>query len=66
LKAIEETYGTDVLTLTVICAYLDRLFSEEKVKHYLDRHHPGPLETLMTIITDMRPSPIQERVIKTQ
>ena len=31
LKAIEETYGTDVLTLTVTCAYLDRLFSEEKI-----------------------------------
>ena len=46
LKAIEETYGTDVLTLTVACAYLDRLFSEEKIEHYLERHHPGSLETL--------------------
>jgi hypothetical protein len=26
LKAIEETYGTDILTLTVACAFLDRLF----------------------------------------
>src|SRR5580698_9770221 len=56
LKAIEETYGTDVLTLTVTCAYLDRLFSEEKITHYLERHHPGPLETLKTIISGMRSS----------
>jgi RepB plasmid partitioning protein/ParB-like nuclease domain len=62
LKAIEETYGTDVLTLTVTCAYLDRLFSEAKIKNYLDRHHPGPLETLMTIISDMGRSGIQAKM----
>ena len=61
LKAIEETYGTDVLTLTVTCAYLDRLFSEEKIARYLERHHPGPLETLKTIISDFRPpSPMEK------
>jgi hypothetical protein len=56
LKAIEETYGTDVLTLTVACAYLDRLFAGEKVTRYLERNHPGPLETLKTIISVMRPT----------
>jgi hypothetical protein len=57
LKAIEETYGTDVLTLTVACAYIERLFSEDKINLYLERHHPGPLETLKTIISVMRPAP---------
>jgi hypothetical protein len=56
LKAIEETYGTDILTLTVACAYLERLFEDERIARYLDRYHPGPLETLRTIISDMRPS----------
>ncbi len=56
LKAIEETYGTDVLTLTVVCAYLDRLFGGEKIPRYLERNHPGPLETLKTIMSAMRPS----------
>ena len=56
LKAIEETYGTDVLTLTVACAYLDRLFNDEKLRLYLERHHSGPLETLKTIISVMRPA----------
>jgi hypothetical protein len=56
LKAIEETYGADVLTLTVASAYLDRLFSEEKIEQYLERHHPGNLETLKTIVSVMRPT----------
>ncbi|MEI9978417.1 MAG: plasmid partitioning protein RepB C-terminal domain-containing protein [Edaphobacter sp.] len=55
LKAIEETYGTDILTLTVTCAYLERLFSEARITRYLDRHHPGPMETLKKIISDMLP-----------
>jgi hypothetical protein len=46
----------------VTCAYLDRLFSEAKIKNYLDRHHPGPLETLMTIIADMSRSGTQARM----
>jgi hypothetical protein len=54
LKAIEETYGADVLTLTVACAYLERLFKHEKIVRYLDKNHPGPLETLRTIISDIR------------
>ena len=31
LRAIEETYGADILTLTVTCAYLKRLFSVSRV-----------------------------------
>ena len=64
LKAIEETYGTDVLTLTVACSYLDRLFGEDKISRYLERLHPGPFETLKTIISDMRPSQNKERTAK--
>jgi hypothetical protein len=56
LKAIEETYGADVLTLTVACAYLDRLFEHEKILRYLDKNHPGPFETLRAIVSDIRPS----------
>jgi hypothetical protein len=55
LRAIEETYGADILTLTVTCAYLKRLFSEASITRYLDQHHPGTMETLKTIVSDMRP-----------
>ena len=66
LKAIEETYGTDVLTLTVTCSYLDRLFGEDKISRYLERHHPGPLETLKTIISDLRPPSSLEKIAAAQ
>lgn len=56
LRGIEETYGADILTITVSCAYLDRLFSEAKIIRYLEQYHPGPTETLRTIISEMRPS----------
>jgi RepB plasmid partitioning protein/ParB-like nuclease domain len=54
LREVEETYGMDILTLTVSCAYFDRLLSETAIVRYLNQHHPGPMETLRTIITDMR------------
>jgi hypothetical protein len=56
LQAIEETYGADILTLTVICAYLKRLFTETSITRYLDQNHPGTTETLKTIVTDIRPA----------
>jgi len=61
LRAIEETYGTDVLTLTVACAYLNRLFSEARISRYLDQFHPGPTETLKTIISEMRSPKVAEQ-----
>jgi len=62
LRAIEETYGADILILTVACAYLERLFSDAKINRYLDQHHPGSTETLRTIISDMRPPKSVERI----
>jgi len=62
LRAIEETYGTDILTLTVACAYLERLLSDAKIGRYLDQHHPGTAQTLRTIISDMRPAKSAERI----
>ena len=56
LRAIEETYGTDVLTLTVSCAFLERLLSDPNIARYLDQHHPGPMQTLKAIVSDMRPA----------
>ncbi|SEB44540.1 ParB/RepB/Spo0J family partition protein [Terriglobus roseus] len=54
LRAVEETYGMDVLTLTVACAYFERLFAEPTIVRYLSQHHQGPMETLRSIVTDIR------------
>jgi len=56
LRAIEETYGMDILTLTVSCAYFERLLSQATIARYLNQHHTGSIETLKTIIGEVRPS----------
>jgi hypothetical protein len=52
LKSVEESYGMDVLTLTVACGYLDRLLKNSKIERYLARHHLEILQTLQNLISD--------------
>lgn len=52
LKTVEESYGTDVLTLTVACGYLDRLLKNAKIEHYLERNHTDILQTLKKMLAD--------------
>jgi prepilin-type processing-associated H-X9-DG protein len=52
LKTVEESYGTDVLTLTVACAYLDRLLKNARIERYLARNHADILQTLETLLSD--------------
>jgi len=52
LKAVEESYGTDVLTLTVACGYLDRLLKNAKIERYLARNHADILEAIQAILSD--------------
>jgi hypothetical protein len=52
LKAVEESYGTDVLTLTVACGYLDRLLKNPKIERYLARNHPDILQTVQALLSD--------------
>jgi hypothetical protein len=52
LKSVEESYGTDVLTLTVTCGYLDRLLKNPKIDRYLARNHVEILQTLQKLLTD--------------
>src|ERR1035437_8094790 len=46
LKSVEESYGTDVLTLTVACGYLDRLLKNPMIERYLARHRVDILQAL--------------------
>lgn len=54
LKAVEESYGTDVLTLTVSVGYLERLLGNPKIDKYLDRNHRDILQTLQKILSESR------------
>ena len=54
LKSVEESYGTDVLTLTVSIGYLERLLGNPKIERYLERYHLDILQTLQKIASDGR------------
>jgi hypothetical protein len=50
LKSVEESYGTDVLTLTVSYGYVDRLLKNAKIERYLTRHHTDILQAMKTML----------------
>jgi hypothetical protein len=52
LKSVEESYGTDVLTLTVSVGYLERLLGNPRIEKYLSRYHLDILQTLQKIMSD--------------
>jgi len=54
LKAIETSYGTDILTLTVSRAYVEQMLACQKVVRYLERNHGGLLGTLQSLATETR------------
>jgi hypothetical protein len=59
LKSVEESYGTDALTLTVSRGYIERLLSNPKIERYLERYHLDILQTLRKLLSDIKPIPSQ-------
>ena len=55
LKSVEESYGTDALTLTVSRGYLERLLSNPKIERYMERHHLDILQTLRKLVPETKP-----------
>jgi len=50
-KALEETFGEDVLHLVLASRYLSRLLANSEIEAYLTRHHSDLLDEFRTIIT---------------
>jgi hypothetical protein len=62
LKSVEESYGTDVLALTVSIGYIERLINNPKISRYMERYHFDILQTVKQLISDFRQSsPLLER-----
>jgi hypothetical protein len=59
LKAIEASYRTDILTLTVSCAYVEQLLACQKVVRYLERNHGGLLGALQSVASETGHRPKQ-------
>jgi hypothetical protein len=55
LKLVEESYGTDALTLTVSRGYLERLLRNPKIARYMERNHLDILQTLRKLLSDTKP-----------
>jgi hypothetical protein len=50
LKAIEDSYGTDVLTLTVCSGYFKKVLSNPRIERHLSRNHSDLFDALKTAI----------------
>jgi hypothetical protein len=50
-KAIEASYGEDVLHLVVASGYLNRLISNSAIESYLERRHPELLVEFRAVVT---------------
>jgi hypothetical protein len=52
LKTIEESYGKDVLTLTVCSGFIQKLLANSQLGNYLSRRHSVLLEAVKEAIAD--------------
>lgn len=50
-KAVEASYGDDVLNLVIATGYLSKLLANRKVERYLGQNHPEILEEFRSIIS---------------
>jgi len=50
-KAVEASYGDDVLNLVIASGYLSKLLANRKVERYLGQHHPEILEEFKSIVS---------------
>jgi hypothetical protein len=53
-KRTEETYGTEVLGLTVYCRYLERLLGNAHIDKYLTKYHPDVIRELQQVVVDVK------------
>jgi hypothetical protein len=59
LKAVEDSYGTDILILTVACRYIARLLENGRVERHLSKHHPDTLNTLRGFLLQIEPEKVK-------
>jgi RepB plasmid partitioning protein/ParB-like nuclease domain len=55
LKAVEESYGTDILTLSIACGYITRFLANGEIERHLQKRHPEILSTLRSLLAEVKP-----------
>jgi ParB-like chromosome segregation protein Spo0J len=53
LREVEASYGTDILTLSVFCRYLNRILANGKVRHYVEGRFPEILCELEEVLASV-------------
>jgi hypothetical protein len=62
-KKIEESFGADMLLLSVSCAYVRRLLSNQKIERHLEKYHPDVLSTLRMLVSETAAKPQESLAI---
>lgn len=55
LKNIEAAYGTDILTLSIVLGYIERLLGNIRIERHLMKHHSDILLSLRALLSEVKP-----------
>jgi hypothetical protein len=64
LQAAEDSYGTDILNLTVSCRYVEGLLKNGQVKKYVSKQHPELLKEMEQLLTDVERARSRKPVLR--
>lgn len=65
LKSAEDSYGTDILNLTVSCRYVEGLLKNAQVKKYMAKHQPEVLREIEQLLTEVEADRSRRRMGET-
>lgn len=51
--SVQESYGTDVVHLSVSCRYVERILANARIRRHLDKHHPSILQELDCVLAEV-------------
>jgi hypothetical protein len=53
LQSVEDSYGMDVLALSLIAKYVSRILANSEVRHAVEKRYPEILQTLESLLEEM-------------
>ena len=56
LKNIEASYGADILTLSIVLGYIERLLANVRIERHLMKYHSDILLSLQALISEVKPN----------
>ncbi len=53
LKNVEDTYGADILNLSLTCRYVERILGNERIHRYLGKQQPDLLFEVTELLREV-------------